>query len=244
MRHSGSCEYIAYTRGMLIRLLPLIAAAAPLLAVTLAHWLAAGSGHVPGCIPYLEGCTSVSATGRQAPGSFVFRAVNLPLATVLAVIWYFVYAWLRASTGMQNRKQVTVIIAAGLVAAFALILYVVFLGTREPVYEFMRRIGIYFYFIGNAVAQLLTSILVYSESKRSENMSLRRIAFAMLFFCLVPFALGILNVALTATLENANFAQNRIEWLAIFSMQAWFVALYFAWRETGFEVSVKGLDQR
>lgn len=244
MRRCGSCEFIGYACGMLIRALPLVAAAAPLLALTLAHWLGAEGGQVPACIPYLDGCTSISATGRQSPGSFVFRAVLLPLASVQVVIWYFVFAWLKGPTSSQYQKPATLIFAAGLISAIALVLYVTFLGTREPVYELMRRFGIYFYFLGAAIAQLLTSIRVFSESKRCDDTALRRIASTMLLLCLIPFALGILNFSLKVVLENADFAQNRIAWLVILSMHLWFVALYFAWRATGFEVSVKGLDQR
>lgn len=229
---------------MLIRILPLIAAAAPLVAVTLAHWLSVQNGILPACIPYFDGCTSISATGRHPPGSFVFRAVHLPLTTVLAVVWFFAFMWLGGTQQKRYRKRRFTLLFSGLIAAIALVIYVTFLGTTEPIYEFMRRGGIYFYFLGTAVAQVLTSTAVNAHAKISENQALQRISLWMFGLCLLPFALGILNFMLKAILENPFSVENQIEWLASLSMQAWFVTLYFAWRETGFDVSVNGLDQR
>lgn len=229
---------------MFTRLLPLFAAVAPLLAVTFAHWLGVRENLLPACVPYFEGCTSISATGRHPPGSFVFRATLLPLTTVLAVIWYFVFAWLENSGEKPNRNVRTTLLLAGVSGAVALLIYVTFLGTREPIYEFMRRFGIYVYFLGTITAQLLTSSLVYTYSNAREDPVLRRIAYGMFSLCLLPFALGVLNLTLKTVLDDSGPAENRIEWLASLMMHGWFVLLYFGWRASDFSVSVNGLDQR
>ena len=55
---------------------------------------------------------------------------------------------------------------------------------------------------------------------------------------MLPFVLGLLNFTLKAVLDDADRIENRIEWIVTLSMQLWFVLLYFAWRTTGFRVSV------
>lgn len=219
---------------MLIRFLPLIVALAPLLAVNIAYWLGVTHGHLPTCFPYFEGCTSISATGRHPPGSFLFRAVHLPLSVLLVVIWYFAAAWLSSLRGEGGRRSYSWIIGWGVLGALALILYVTFLGTSEPFYEFMRRIGIYFYFLGTALAQLLVSL----QFKRCCTAKTRTLAQAMLWLCLLPFGLGVLNLILKATLADADMSENRIEWLAALSMQCWYLVLFAAWRQTGFQAVV------
>ncbi|MGB5257719.1 MAG: hypothetical protein WBN07_06335 [Woeseiaceae bacterium] len=202
----------------------------------MAYWLAVESGILPACSPFLDGCVSISATGRYLPASLVFHAVMLPQSVLLAVLWYFSALWLRAMANSEGAAKA--IIIAGIVGAMALILYVTFLGTRGNFYEFMRRFGIYFYFLGTATAQVTLAIALLRHAKRSGALQLRRYATGMLWLCGLPFALGILNVVLKSVLADADPAENRIEWISALLMQAYFVVLYLAWRHTNFAVHV------
>lgn len=222
---------------MLIRWLPLLAGIAPVVGITLAYWLGVANDVLPSCNPYVDGCTSISATGRYMPGSLLFRAVMLPQSLLLAVVWYLTAHWLRAIA--PSSKAVTAVMLSGFVGALCLVLYVTFLGTKAPFYEFMRRFGIYLYFLGTATAQLTLGIALLRHAKRSAARSLKRIAVAMLWLCGLPFGLGVLNLILKATLDDADMAENRIEWISALLMQAYFVALYLAWRGTGFSVAVR-----
>ncbi|MGI9248611.1 MAG: hypothetical protein ACR2QI_06320, partial [Woeseiaceae bacterium] len=192
---------------------------------------------LPSCIPYLDGCTSVSATGRYMPGSLVFRSVMLPQSVLLLFLWYLSAQWLRAIA--PSSRAPGAIVVAGVAGALALVLYVTFLGTKAPFYEFMRRFGIYFYFLGTATAQLTLAIALLGHAKRTATSSMRRLAIAMLWLCGMPFALGVLNLVLKAVLDNPDFAENRIEWNSALLMQGYFIVLYVAWRTTRFSVIVK-----
>lgn len=205
--------------------------------VTLAYWIGVDSGILPACSPFLDGCVSISATGRYLPASLLFHAVMLPQSVLLVFLWYFAAQWLRRVE--PDTRAAGTVIAAGIVGALSLILYVTFLGTKAPFYEFMRRFGIYFYFLGTATSQLTLAIALLSHARRSGTRRLKQIALGMLWLCGMPFALGILNLILKATLDDADPAENRIEWVSALLMQAYFVLIYFAWRETGFRVSVK-----
>ncbi len=213
---------------MFLRALPLIIGLLPVLGATLSHWLAASLELVPGCFAYVEGCTSISATGRYEPASFLFRAVHLPTAGLLAVFWPLAILWLR-SLDRVNAKQERTILIAGIVGAVSLVVYVTFLGTGQPFYEFLRRYGIYGYFLGTAIAQLtlaLTLLKIWRGAPAS----------AMFWLAALPFALGILNLVLKAILDDADRWENRIEWIAALAMQLYYVSLWLAWRQTGFEL--------
>ena len=222
---------------MLIRGLPLYTAIAPVVGVLLAYWLGVSNEILPACNPLLEGCTSISATGRYMPGSLVFRAIMFPQAAVLALLWYLSARWLGALSDI-DRSDGT-LLAFGLFGALALILYVTFLGTKQPFYELMRRFGIYFYFLGTAVAQLILALSLLKIAAKRTDAALRRYAVIMLCLCGLPFALGVLLSFLKGLLENPDFAENRIEWISALFMQAYFVVLYLAWRRTGISVSVR-----
>ena len=117
-----------------------------------------------------------------------------------------------------------------------MIVYTTFLGTQEPFYGFMRRFGIYLYFLGITLAQLFVALSL----SRARIGLFGRIPQAMLWLCLTPFALGILNLVQKAVLDyaTADAFENAIEWLASAMMQAWYVLLFVAWRRSGFRLRV------
>ena len=221
---------------MLIRSLPLIAGVAPFIAINLAYWIGVTWGPLPTCNPYIDGCTSISATGRYPPGSFLFKAVEMPQSVLLAITWAFAVAWLRSLHPPLDRKRAFWILTWGVIGAVALLVYVTFLGTKEPLYEFMRRTGIYFYFLGTAVAQIFVTL----QARRAavHRQELDRVTQVMLWLCLSPFVLGILTLVLKPLLADPDPMENSIEWVAASLMQAWLVALYVAWRKTGFAAVV------
>ena len=117
----------------------------------------------------------------------------------------------------------------GLIGAFALVVYVTFLGTKAPFYEFMRRFGIYFYFLGTAIAQLALATSLWIHANRNARDSLMRIAGGLLLLCSLPFFLGVLNIVLKNVLADTDLVENRIEWTAALLMQGYFVLLHRAW---------------
>ena len=212
---------------MLIRALPLIAAIAPFVGINVAYWIGANNDVLPTCIPYLDGCTSISSTGRYPPGDRLFRAILLPQSTILAFTWYFAVLWLKA---LKPATRVgPVILGAGIVGAVALVLYVSYLASNDPFYEIMRRYGIYFYFVCTVIAQIAVSLSVPLAT-------LRRV---MLGIMVTPFVLGLLNFVQKAVVENPDDTENVIEWIVSLLMQLWFVVLWLAWRRTHFALDVK-----
>jgi hypothetical protein len=228
-----------YAHRMFLRLLPLIAGLLPLVAVFTCYGIAIHTAGLPSCNPFIDGCTSVSATGRYPPASFLFRAAMLPQSMLLAAYWLLSVAWFRALRGSvgQNPLAGATIGWFGVIGALFLIPYVTFLGTQEPFYEFMRRYGVYLYFLLNVIAQLILATRMLPVARRLQMPRLLLLTRMQLALSWIPFALGALNLVLKATLADSDAAENRIEWVFAFLMQTYFVLSYFAWRETGFMVS-------
>ncbi len=211
---------------MLVRALPLIAAIAPLIGINAAYWIGASNDVLPSCIPYLDGCTSISSTGRYPPGDRLFRAILLPQATVLALTWYFAVLWLKSLKPAS--KAGPVILVSGVVGAVALVLYVSYLASNDPFYEIMRSYGVYLYFGGTALAQLVLSLSL-------DRSLMQR---AMVWITVTPWALGLINFAQKAVFGSLNSNENRIEWIASLLMQVWFILLWITWRKTRLTVDV------
>ncbi|MDH5346001.1 MAG: hypothetical protein OEW59_09575, partial [Gammaproteobacteria bacterium] len=109
-----------------------------------------------------------------------------------------------------------------------------FLGTQAPFYEFMRRIGIYFYFGCSVVAQIMLARHTISLSRRLRLGSVLTVGRIQMAIALVPFVLGVLNLVLKNTLTNPDPAENVIEWIFALLMHCYFLLTYVAWRNTGF----------
>jgi hypothetical protein len=121
------------------------------------------------------------------------------------------------------------VLVSGVTGALALILYVSYLASNDPFYEVMRSYGIYFYFVGTALAQLVLSLAL-------DRSPIQR---AMVWVTVTPFALGLVNLIQKALLGSLNSNENRIEWIASLLMQAWFVLLWISWRKSRFDIRVR-----
>lgn len=224
---------------MILRVLPLIVGALPIVTVFSCYWIAIDTAGLPSCNPFLDGCTSVSATGRHPPASYLFRATMLPQSILLAVYWLFSVAWLRSlqrgsNPGAESGRTIGII---GVTGALFLILYVTFLGSEVPFYEFMRRYGVYLYFALNVVAQLILVYKIMPFARQWPGTRFLLVTRLQMLLAWVPFALGILNLILKAVLEESRPAENRIEWTFAVLMQVYFLISYFSWRETQFSAA-------
>lgn len=224
---------------MLLRILPLITGFAPIFAAHVSYLLSLGAGVLPACIPYIHGCTSISATGRYPPGSFLFKFIMMPEAAVMVAYWLFSVAWLRALEGAAGRstRNGSAIGTLGVAGAFFLIVYVTFLGSQGPFYDFMRRYGVYLYFAFTVFAQLGLASRVRSVSGELQLPQVLRITNVQLALALIPFVIGILNLVLKSVLEDASQAERIIEWIFALLTHVYFMLSYFAWRATGFDAS-------
>lgn len=227
---------------MQLRFLPLVTGLLPIVAIHASLVLAINAGAIPPCIPYIDGCASISATGRYEPAVFLFKPAMSAEAILLVFYWLLNAAWLRELSQSADRRTGMVaptISALGIVSAFALLLYVTFLGTQAPFYEFMRRFGIYVYFTFTVIAQLLLARQSLRLSKQLNLATLTKISRAQLWLATTPFLLGILNLVLKATLDDADPAENVIEWIAALMMQTYLVLTYWSWAITRFSGNLK-----
>ena len=90
---------------MNVRVVALVAALLPFFAVQLTYLVAASHGLVDWCNPYIDSCTSISATGRKPPASYLFRATMLPSAVVMMGYWWLNYVWIGSLRNLSGSSQ-------------------------------------------------------------------------------------------------------------------------------------------
>ena len=210
---------------------------APTLAVVATYAISAGTGQVPTCFPFLEGCTSISGAARRDPSIHLFRAMMLPTASVMVAYWILARSWL-GQLGEHGPGR-NWIAGLGIVGALFLILYVVFLGTDGQAYELMRRYGVTVYFAFTALAQLLLS----ARLRRLPEATQRGIGIGLIRtkvgFGAAMLMLGLVNVPAKNFFPDLP-VDNMAAWNFALLMHGYFGLTALAWRRAGLVISVRG----
>mgnify|MGYP001812770357 FL=1 len=225
---------------MNVRLVPLLAAFVPFAAVHLTYLLAAATGSVDWCLPYLDSCTSISATGRKPPASYLFRATMLPTAVFMAAYWWFSLVWLdseRQRAGLPPGRLGRWMLALGLLACVGLVAYVTVLGEAGDLWSRQRRIGTVLFFSFTFIAQLL--LVAQLRQLRQSLPALQPIGDWMLAICIVLLMLGLLTVLLDAWNELwYETVEDAFEWCLSLLLQINFLLGYYLWRRAGWGLVV------
>lgn len=226
---------------MNVRPVALWAALLPFLAVHLTYVVAASSGLVEWCNPYWDSCTSISATGRKPPASYIFRATMLPAAAVMIGYWWLNHAWLgslhrRAGSESQNANHW--MLGLGVLACIGLVLYVTVLGERGDAWALQRRVGTVLFFSFTFISQLL----LLAQLRRLRDWcpgvrgGLLRLMWAV---CVLLLAMGVLTVLLDAWNERwYETVEDAFEWCLSLLLQSNFLLGYLAWRQAGWQLQV------
>ncbi|MCC5854835.1 MAG: hypothetical protein JJU10_04030 [Idiomarina sp.] len=209
----------------------------PVIAVHGAYFIGLWEGVAFRCIPYIEGCTTISRAAREGNAIFFFRGLMMPIAAALILFWYMQSKWL----AMITQKRQVHIFAIGTLGAIFLILYVDFLGTSGDFNRFLRRHGVIVYFAATVLAQMLS---IYSLHKLGDALDrkLRRYMNMQVGLIMLCWVVGMANL----TFKEMGFlwaydAENIIEWHFALYMSLYYPLAAFMWKRTGFDwqLSVK-----
>lgn len=205
----------------------------PVVTVHACYAIAVGQGHLPLCVPYLQGCTSISATGRYGAAYFLFKGGILPTATLLAAFWWLAGAWLRTvgDTAATRRRWM---LGLGLTGAVFLAIYAVALGHKGEVYNLMRRFGVTVYFGTSYLAALLLVDRAWQCADVPPR--LRR---ALLAVVTVLLVLGLGSIPVSNFVADKDPVENAIEWVFTLLLFGFYGLAGLAFRATGFRLEAR-----
>ena len=203
----------------------------PIFVVHGCYLLSLAEGHVPLCIPYWDGCTSISRAGRHGWAFFLFKAGMLPYAAGLAAYWWICQRWLRALGDAGSNGMVV----AGISGALFLVLYATFLGSDGAFYQWLRRTGIHVYFSMTFLAQGLLVVRLHRLRRGTMERAgwLRPLVPMLIVVAALVAGLGLAFALVGRGLEiERDRLENAIEWVAALLMQVGLLLTVFGWRAT------------
>lgn len=221
---------------MNITAIPLLAALLPIIGVNLAYLIASGYEHVPSCFVYLEGCTTISSTGRAAPESLWFRAFLIPGAVVSMICWHMAGAWLRCLE--QKLYRGTVIIQAlGILAGIFLIVYTVALGFIGPEYALQRKLGVILFFGLTYLSELLLARRLWYIAVNHPGTYPLKLAKYKIALCSFLLIVGLASIPISNYL-GSDALENIVEWNFAVIVYSYFFLIFQGWKATGFKAEL------
>ena len=200
----------------------------------LAFLISASEGYLELCFPYLEGCSSISKSGREGLAQILFKMIVLPVMTLLIVYWSISWNFLKTLVP-QSKVQNMLILFLGILGSFFGILYTSFLGHEGDFYQLLRRFGIYFFFLGTYFAQVIEvkQLLKIAEFKNFVFLkSMKFLTFLIGFVVLV-------SVPFYAFIEDDDWLENILEWNITFLVFFYFILCSPLWKRIELKMNVK-----
>ncbi len=226
------------------RTLALLVTFLPLFAVNAAYVISASAELVPLCIPYIEGCTSISRAARQGDAIFLFRASMIVHAVLLMWYWRFAQCWLNTlraqGAAKKGKRAIQQMYFLGIVGAFFLILYADYLGTSGDFYRFMRRYGVIFYFTFTPLAQMIMVSQLYNLRKSVPDLDINLGALRYhLAILVIILLMGLISVSLRYLYGSSFMRENIVEWNYALLLTASFGGSIVMWKNLKWNLSIE-----
>jgi hypothetical protein len=199
------------------------------LGVAISLWISQALGLVEDCRVFVDGCISISASGRQEPAVFVFRATIIPTGMLLIMTWWINVQWLKV-LGLRRRLAVGMLHGLGTASPVLLICYIALIGSSGQIDHLIRQAVITTYFPATLVAKIILAAALIRL--RPEGLE-RWLPWTQLIIACVVLAVAAASVVLSALLDDPSVVHNLSQWHGTTAFAAWYLLLALAWRQTG-----------
>lgn len=199
------------------------AALVPLIAIHASYLLSAIEGLVPWCLPWLEGCSSISRAARHSGAYFVFKGTMLPGAMLLVLYWWANRFWLLQLGSRHGFRW-----WLGAAGALLLILYAVALGHMGDTMYLLHRIGVLGFFGLSYVAQVELGAALWRGAWPELGRVLLLVSLVALLVGLGSLAAGILWP------QRHDAVEDGVEWTLAVLLNTHSLIVAWGWQRSRF----------
>lgn len=174
---------------------------------------------VDACFPIFEGCVSISRAVRGSDGLPWFRLLILPCCVLLPLNFIALsQTYFPLARAMRWSSYI---------AALFLFLYVCFLGSDGAFYQWLRRIGIVFFFAGTGLAQLWWAQQLSHRFTFAARKALR----TMHYLSALLLLLALLHITIKHGFPAIEKIENMTEWWLALLLCVGFMQMAIWWRQ-------------
>jgi hypothetical protein len=208
--------------------LALACALLPFLTIHVAFVVSVLEGHINGCFPYWQTCSSISRAGRHGTAYFIFKGGMIPTCVLMVMFWWLNRQWLR-SLGLTGANALPWL---GLVSSLSLLFYTLALGHAGDLFNMIRRTGVVGWFGLTWIAQLQLGALLRNHTRW------HRAGERLVQLSVVTLLIGLVSVLIGLVMpERHDALENAFEWTLALLLNVHALAIAVLWRKTGFRLS-------
>lgn len=213
---------------------PLAAALLPLLAMHATYVISGLQGHVEWCVPYVEGCTSISRAAWRVPTVFVYRSLMVPTGVFLIFYWRFSKDWLVALRG-GGGATITITQWVGGIGAACWVVFAISFGQYDRLYELQPVLLAFF--VLTIIAQIMLTFQLRSVVRRRNITALRGVVMWKLIVVALLLTFGVANTLVAELVSRHRIYVDAIEWNMVLLMSLFTLASWVGWRVTEFRAN-------
>lgn len=205
-----------------------------LITMVVCYLIAVTYGSVPACIPWLQGCAAITATGVTYPEAYFFRAGFISSAVLIIVWWYCMRAYLREIRAERWSGWLRVLFQSAILASVLLIISVAVLGPHmedskatKSLWQ-LHTITAVLFFLLTTINQIAVtwwlSISLTHDHKEFTTLRLKK----MINLLQIIFLLWLFSNFIS---ELSREATNIIEWWIATLSALYMLTSYWDWKE-------------
>lgn len=199
--------------------------------ILLLYWLGSATGYifsyigefVPWCIPHIEGCTSISRTGRFGTSFYIVKFTLIPVALFAFVYWLDMARWNKVSAPNGHFLNFVPTIL-GCLGATALLLQISVLGIECGACRTIRSYSTMTFFLLTFIAQWFAWVRIRKQSERNW------VSVLYLILCILLSIDVVLFVVIPNLFENTSALENSIAWRTSYLISLAPALSAFGWR--------------
>jgi hypothetical protein len=179
------------------------------------YFLSIWDNHNVLCNPFISGCSDITHAGFSSYENYMLKAVLIPTATLMGVIFFFIQNWLVEISGHNKSviKQGKVILFLAIVGCIGLIVGTSVIDGQNTLMKVHLK-GVAIFFVTMSVCQVWYTILEFKYTDKVNKLPvvLRRLAI------LITAAFSIWSLFMEPTGANRSI----VEWWGVYALIFWF----------------------
>ena len=213
------------------RTLAILITVFPLLASNGAFLLSASEGLISWCMPYIDGCTTISNAGRSGDTIFYYRALVFPYSVLLLLFWLYSKKWLDLLNGHSTKAALSMM-WLGVIGSIGLLIYIDFLGTTGEINNLMRRMGAALYFILIPLAQCLMLYQHYKilRNRPDESINIKVLQYQFVIVLLMTI-IAVASIFIVMTGNDTSEIENIVEWNFSLLVNLYSAGMILIWKD-------------